>query len=120
MLCFRGVTLFCFNLLCKVFFLPSRRYIIISSVFCSIHINRNTVLPFSHPLFLFFKLLFSFSILVPPILFVAGQLTARLIHIVFLSEFSTNSMLLTFQFSFSLYIFGIVGSFIGIMLLNKR
>ena len=89
---------------------------IISSFICSRHINKNTALPYNHPLFLFFKLLFSRGVLLPPIFFASGFLTSTIIRSLFSQEYSGNEI----KVSISLYMLGIVGSFIGVIVVNKN
>ena len=89
---------------------------IISSSICSRHINKNTALPYSHPLVLFFKLLLSKGIFLPPMFFVSGFLTATIIRSFFSQEYSGNEI----SVSISLYMLGIVGSFIGVIVVSKN
>lgn len=91
---------------------------IISSAVCSIDFNKYITLPLSHPVFLFFKLLFSKIILLPPIFFVTGLFIGKLLEMLFYKSYSYYSVFLSIKLMIFLYILGIAGAYVGIFFIN--
>ena len=105
------------NLLPDILFVFS----IFATTVSSVIYNKKTVTALYHPLVLFFKLLFSKKILIPPIFFPAGLIFESIIfRITSLNDISLNSFFADIKFLFILYSVNILGAFIGIFLLYRK
>jgi hypothetical protein len=96
-------------------------FALFASCWASINLNKGKVLYFEHPVFQFFKILFSKSCLLPSLFLPIGALIGHLIYMILLHRtdnlgaFKAGIFLVVL-----LYFAGLVGSFIGLAILNKR
>ncbi len=94
---------------------------IVSASFFWFKYNESKSLPYHHPLFLFFNLLFSKAILVPAAVFPIGALLGQVfVGLVFINQTIEALIKIGVSFTLLLYLFSVLGSFIGVMIVNRR
>jgi len=94
---------------------------IISALVASYHYNKDIAFPVYHPILLFFKILLSKSTLVPSIFFPLGVYSGHFVFsLIYQQETWRSIFILGSGMLCSLYIVSLLGSFLGIYLLNRR
>jgi hypothetical protein len=94
---------------------------IISALVASYHYNKDIAFPVYHPILLFFQILLSKSTLVPSIFFPFGVYSGHFVFSLIYQQETWRSIFILGSGMFcSLYIVSLLGSFLGIFLLNRR
>lgn len=94
---------------------------ILSATILSTNYNKTKAFSCYHPLYLFFKLLFSKAVLIPALLFPLGALTGQILSCLIYKNMTIYSLVkFGVFFTLVLWVIGILGSFIGIFILNRK
>jgi hypothetical protein len=93
----------------------------ISALYSSYHYNKNIAHPLYHPIFLFFKLLFSKSTLLPSLFCPLGVYSGHwVVSIIYQKEIWRSIFIIGTGMLFSLYVISLLGSFVGIFISNRK
>ncbi len=93
----------------------------VSAIISSYFYNKDIAYPLHHPVFLFFKILFSNSTLVPSIFFPLGVYSGHVVFsLIYQHDIWRSIFILGSGMFCSLYVISLLGSFLGIVILNRR